>query len=292
MRILVEKDERRPQLHAGLSMQRSGDRRGPERPGSGRRRPPMTPARPWRQPSSPRRTDAMSAAPAEADVANRGPARDDRQHPPGGRVRLLAQRPQLRPGRPVIVQALRRGSFQGSWITGGGGRRPDRGSLSSIYLVSWLAAGCSCSARLPRRRVPGQASAAEVVRCGNSTQLCGLLFDPRPHHPSAVSAGAYAVRLLHLPAAGLWRSGDRRGRSAALLAFNPSWRLLFAVLGARAVCLVLVGLFIFPDDRPRHRPEHAFDFAGAGLFVAIFGLCPVSAVPRATTWGGASVRRS
>src|SRR5262249_50197306 len=58
----------------------------------------------------------------------------------------------------------------------------------------------------------------------------------------------------------------------ALLAFNPSWRLLFAALGACGVCLVLVGLFLFPDDRPAQRPQHGFDFVGAGLFMAIFGL--------------------
>src|SRR5262249_6379390 len=28
----------------------------------------------------------------------------------------------------------------------------------------------------------------------------------------------------------------------------------------------------FPDDRPARRPEHGFDFLGAGLFVSVFGL--------------------
>src|SRR5262249_56971160 len=29
---------------------------------------------------------------------------------------------------------------------------------------------------------------------------------------------------------------------------------------------------VFPDDRPGRRPEHGFDFAGAGLFVITYGL--------------------
>src|SRR5262249_9682632 len=58
----------------------------------------------------------------------------------------------------------------------------------------------------------------------------------------------------------------------ALLAFNPSWRILFAVLAACGAGLVLVGWFIYPDDQPGRKPEHGFDFAGAGLFMATFGL--------------------
>jgi MFS family permease len=58
----------------------------------------------------------------------------------------------------------------------------------------------------------------------------------------------------------------------ALLAFNPSWRTLFLTIGGHGACLFLVGLFIFPDDRPGRRPEHGFDFIGVTLFVAFFGL--------------------
>src|SRR5262249_17753244 len=36
--------------------------------------------------------------------------------------------------------------------------------------------------------------------------------------------------------------------------------------------LLLIALFLFPDDRPERRPEHGFDFAGAGLFMAVLGL--------------------
>jgi DHA2 family lincomycin resistance protein-like MFS transporter len=58
----------------------------------------------------------------------------------------------------------------------------------------------------------------------------------------------------------------------ALVAFHPSWRALFAGIGACGVALVLVALCLFPDDRPVRRPKHGFDFAGAGLFVVIYGL--------------------
>ncbi len=58
----------------------------------------------------------------------------------------------------------------------------------------------------------------------------------------------------------------------ALVAFHPSWRALFVGLGACGVALVLIALCLFPDDRPTRRPEHGFDFAGAGLFMIFFGL--------------------
>ncbi len=58
----------------------------------------------------------------------------------------------------------------------------------------------------------------------------------------------------------------------ALVAFNPSWRALYAGIGVCSVALVLVELCLCPDDRPSKQPDHAFDFAGAGLFVVLLGL--------------------
>jgi DHA2 family multidrug resistance protein len=58
----------------------------------------------------------------------------------------------------------------------------------------------------------------------------------------------------------------------ALTAFNPSWRALYAGIGVCGVALVVIALTLFPDDRPQRQPEHGFDFAGAGLFMVIFGL--------------------
>jgi MFS transporter, DHA2 family, multidrug resistance protein len=58
----------------------------------------------------------------------------------------------------------------------------------------------------------------------------------------------------------------------ALLAFHPSWRATYVILGACGVWFVLSGLFLFDDDRPRHQPRHKFDFAGAALFNAVLAL--------------------
>jgi Major Facilitator Superfamily len=58
----------------------------------------------------------------------------------------------------------------------------------------------------------------------------------------------------------------------SLLAFNPSWRALYAGIGLCSLALVLVELCLCPDDRPGKPPEHAFDFAGAGLFMVLVAL--------------------
>src|SRR5260370_24251179 len=73
----------------------------------------------------------------------------------------------------------------------------------------------------------------------------------------------------------------------ALLAFNPSWRAVFAILGACGVWFVLSGLFLFADDPPHptlsptpggegrgrgQQPGHGFDFVGAALFMVVLGL--------------------
>src|SRR5262249_59127087 len=48
----------------------------------------------------------------------------------------------------------------------------------------------------------------------------------------------------------------------ALVAFNPTWRALFVALSACGACLVLMALFLFPDDRPPRQPEHGFHLPG------------------------------
>jgi hypothetical protein len=58
----------------------------------------------------------------------------------------------------------------------------------------------------------------------------------------------------------------------ALVAYHPSWRALYASIGVGGACLILMALFLFPDDRPGRPPEHGFDFAGAGLFMALLAL--------------------
>ncbi len=58
----------------------------------------------------------------------------------------------------------------------------------------------------------------------------------------------------------------------ALVAFNPSWRALYAGIGTCGACLVLIALFLFPGDRPERGMKHAFDFAGMVLFMVLLGL--------------------
>ena len=176
----------------------------------------------------------------------------------------------------VVVQAFALDRYKIQWITGAEAVAGLTALLASIYLVklvgarrvfllgaACLAAGCLGEALA---RTPEELFVAGTVRsCAGFYSIPGLTILQRclPGHTrfgyctylALVFGGQVTVEPL-----------------GALLAFNPSWRLLFAILGACGACLVLVGLFIFPDDRPGHRLQHGFDFAGAGLFVAIFGL--------------------
>jgi predicted MFS family arabinose efflux permease len=58
----------------------------------------------------------------------------------------------------------------------------------------------------------------------------------------------------------------------ALTAYHPSWRALFVALTVMGAGILLVAVFFFPDDRPDSGPAHAFDFAGAGLFMVALAL--------------------
>jgi MFS family permease len=57
-----------------------------------------------------------------------------------------------------------------------------------------------------------------------------------------------------------------------LIAYHPSWRLLFLSMTVSGTWLLLVAFFLLPDDRPATGPAHPFDFAGAGLFTAVLAL--------------------
>ncbi len=177
---------------------------------------------------------------------------------------------------PVIVQAFGLDHYKVQWITGAEAVAGLTALLASIYLIklvgtrrvfllgaACLAAGCLGEALA---RTPGELFVAGTVRsCAGFYPIPGLVILQRctPRH----------VRFSYCTYLALVFGGQVTVESlGALMAFNPSWRLLFAVLGACGTCLILIGLFIFPDDRPAHRPQHAFDFAGAGLFVVIFGL--------------------
>ena len=177
---------------------------------------------------------------------------------------------------PVIVQAFALDRYKVQWITGAEAIAGLTALLASIYLIKLvgarrvflLGAGCLAAGCLGEAlaRTPGELFVAGTVRsCAGFYSIPGITIVQRllPGHKRF----AYCTYLA------LVFGGQVTVESlGALLAFNPSWRLLYTVLGTCGTCLVLIGLFIFPDDRPGHRPQHGFDFAGAGLFVAIYGL--------------------
>jgi DHA2 family multidrug resistance protein len=177
---------------------------------------------------------------------------------------------------PVIVQAFGLDRYKVQWITGAEAIAGLTSLLSSIYLMKlvgarWvfllgtacLTAGCLGEALAA---TPWELGVAGTVRsCAGFYSIPALSILQRclPGH----TRFAYCTYL-----ALIFGGQVTVEPVGALLAFNPSWRALFVVLGACGACLVLLGLFIFPDDRSARRPEHGFDFAGAVLFVIIYAL--------------------
>jgi MFS family permease len=177
---------------------------------------------------------------------------------------------------PVVVQAFALDRYKIQWITGAEAVAGLTALFSSIYLikrfgarrvfllgVACLTAGCLGEALA---RTPWELLAAGVVRsCAGFFTIPGLttlqrLLPDRTRFAYCVYlALVYGGQVVVEPV-------------GALLAFNPSWRVLFLALGVCGVGLALIALFIFPDDRPDRRPEHGFDLAGAGLFVVTLAL--------------------
>jgi DHA2 family multidrug resistance protein len=176
---------------------------------------------------------------------------------------------------PVIVQAFALDRYKVQWITGAEAVASLTSLVSSVYLIKLVGArrmyllgtfclttGCLGEALA---RTPWELGVAGVVRnCAGFLSIPGLTIlqrqFPRPRfayctYLALVFGGQVAVEPI-----------------GSLLAFSPSWRVLFVALGTCGAGLVLVGTSIFPDDRPALRPEHGFDFAGVSLFVSIFGL--------------------
>ena len=177
---------------------------------------------------------------------------------------------------PLIVQAFALDHYKIQWITGVEGILSLASLFTSLYLIkifgsrwtyllgtSTLAAGCLGVALAAD---PYQLGVMGGVRhCGGFMAIpgSGLLQRLLPGHrrfayclyASLVYGGQVAVESL-----------------GALLAFEPSWRTLFVLLGAVGATLSLMTLFLFPDDRPESGPEHGFDFAGAALFAVAMGL--------------------
>jgi hypothetical protein len=177
---------------------------------------------------------------------------------------------------PVIVQAFALDRYKVQWITGAEAVAGLGSLLASIYLVKLVGArrvfllGAACLAAgclgETLARTPWQLGVAGTVRsCAAFYSIPALIILQRslPGH----------VRFAYCTYLALIFGGQVTVEPVgALVAFNPSWRALYVVLGSCGACLVLLGLFVFPDDRPARRPEHAFDFAGAALFVLVYVL--------------------
>jgi MFS family permease len=177
---------------------------------------------------------------------------------------------------PVVVQAFALDRYKIQWITGAEAVAGLSSLLASIYLIklvgarrtfllgaACLTAGCLAEALA---RKPWELFLAGTTRsCAGFYSIPGLTILQRclPRH----TRFGYCTYL-----ALIFGGQVTVEPVGALLAFNPSWRTLYTALGTLGACLVLIGLFIFPEDRPGHGPQHGFDFAGAGLFMAIFGL--------------------
>jgi MFS family permease len=177
---------------------------------------------------------------------------------------------------PVIVQAFGLDRYKIQWTSGAEAVAGLTSLLTSVYLlklvgarrVYLLGAFCLTVGGLTEAlaRTPVQLFVTGTIRsCAGFYSIPGIVILQR-------CLPRYA-RFSYCTYLALVFGGQVTVESfGALLAFNPSWRVLYAALGACGACLILVGLFVFPDDHPDHRPRHGFDFAGAGLFVAIFGL--------------------
>jgi DHA2 family multidrug resistance protein len=176
----------------------------------------------------------------------------------------------------VIVQAVALDRYKVQWITGAEGVVGLTALFSSIYLIKVFGARrvfllgtvCLAAGALGESlaRTPLELGVTGAVRsCAGFFPLSGLAMLQR-----LLPARTRFVYCTYLT---LVYGGQVMVESiGALVAFNPSWRALYASIGACGVALVLIALCLFPDDRPQRQPEHGFDFAGAGLFMVVLGL--------------------
>jgi MFS family permease len=172
----------------------------------------------------------------------------------------------------IIVQNFALDHYKVQWITGPEGVVGLTAFFSSIYLIKLLGArrafitgavlltgGCLV---VSLAQTALQLGIGGVVR-----SCCGLYMIPNLTILQRLMPGrqrvAYCVYLTLVYAGQV--VAEPLG---ALVAFHPSWRVEFVVLATCGSWLILAGFFLFPDDRPESAPKHAFDFAGAGLFMA------------------------
>ena len=177
---------------------------------------------------------------------------------------------------PVVTQAFGLDRYKIQWITGAEAVAGLTALLASIRLMKLagarrvyllgafcLTAGCL---GLALARTPGELFLSGTLRsCAGFYSIPGITILQR--------CGARHARFGYCTYLALVFGGQVTVEPlGALLLFNPSWQVLYTILGACGTGLLLVALCLFPDDRPGQRPQHGFDFTGAVLFVAIFGL--------------------
>ena len=175
----------------------------------------------------------------------------------------------------IIVQAFALDHYKIQWITGLEGIAGLTTFFASLYLSKvfgarrvflagtiCLTVGCLGEAMA---QTPWQLGVAVVVRsCAGLYAIPGLTMLQRLVQRRRFAYCTY-LTLIYGGQVVVEPYG-------ALLAFDPSWRAVYVSLTVCGVWLLLSGLFLFDDDRPKQPPEHGFDVAGAALFVAILGL--------------------
>jgi DHA2 family multidrug resistance protein len=174
------------------------------------------------------------------------------------------------------VQAFALDRYKVQWITGAEGVAGLTSLFSSIYLIKVFGArrvfllGTACLAvgalGESLARTPLELGVAGAVRsCAGFYTIPGLTTLQRLVLGRARFAYCTYLTLVYGGQVVVEPIG-------ALTAFHPSWRALYASIGACGVALGVSALCLFPDDRPERDPEHGLDFPGVVLFVAVLSL--------------------
>jgi MFS family permease len=169
----------------------------------------------------------------------------------------------------LIVQALGTDHYRNQWLTGPAAVLGLVGLFMPLYYMRvfgarriyivgavCLAVGCLGAAVV---RIPWHAGIFAAIRSGTGLvaipgfTLFGRLMPTRRGLSTSIYlAVVYGGQVMAEPL-------------GALLAFAPSWRVLFVILAGISLWLIVVAVVLFPDDRPATRPDKPFDALGATL---------------------------